>query len=157
MCVVSRKNGFLALFFRIVAHSVDGSTTNSQKVTPGQKHICRVRNPGCHFRSAQPLDSQHQKTDFYTFRVCVCVHILVQCWRISDMASENSGYLSSEWPREQRGGHVDPRRQFFFLIYFPFHTTYLQIYKKEIVFAVVTLNCHSSTFLIRNISLKKLG
>lgn len=73
MCVVSRKNGFLALFFRIVAHSVDGSTTNSQKVTPGQKHICRVRNPGCHFRSAQPLDSQHQKTDFYTFCVCVCI------------------------------------------------------------------------------------
>ena len=129
MCVVSRKNGFLALFFRIVAHSVDGSTTNSQKVTPGQKHICRVRNPGCHFRSAQPLDSQHQKTDFYTF--CVCVYISVQCWRISDMASENSGYLSSEWPREQRGGHVDPRRQFFFCYIFLFILhTYRYIRKK---------------------------
>ena len=65
------------------------------------------------------------------------------------MASENSGYLSSEWPREQRGGHVDPRRQFFFCYIFIFILhKYLYIYiKKEIIFAAVTLNCHSSTFL----------
>merc|ERR1712141_845162 len=48
--------------------------------------------------------SQHQKTDFLF--VCVCIYFSAG---VSDMASENPGYLSSEWPREQRGGHVDPR------------------------------------------------
>ena len=103
-------------FFRIFAHSADGPPT-LKKLPQGKNTFVEL---GILAATSDQLSfSQHQKTDF----LFVCVVYFSA--GVSDMASENPGYLSSEWPREQRGGHVDPRRQFFFLLYFPFHTTYL--------------------------------
>ena len=114
----------IAIFFRIFAHSADGPPT-LKKLPQGKNTFVEL---GILAATSDQLSfSQHQKTDF----LFVCVVYFSA--GVSDMASENPGYLSSEWPREQRGGHVDPRRQFFFVI-FIFIATFKKLLRQSCQF-----------------------